>query len=351
MQSWNELIDGVSLRHWMDERGLGAGAISGVAPLAGGTQNVLLRFRRGNRDFVLRRAAPGVRPDADALILREARFLKALGGSAVPHSTLLAWCDDPSIAGAAFFLMELVEGINPIKGLPPPLQSHDAQFAMGMALADGLASLAAIDIETAGLADLHRPGDYLARQVPRWLKQLDSYRQFDGWPGKGSLPRVDDIGNWLEHNRPETQRTGIVHGDCHIGNTLFRADRPELAAIIDWELATIGDPLVDLGTLVATWQEDDSPIAEGLRVSPWRGFPTASQLIDRYRDRSGTDIDRIDWYVVLACFRLAIICEGSFARAAAGLTDRETGEQLHQGALTLLDRAMRRLQGQYAQGS
>jgi aminoglycoside phosphotransferase (APT) family kinase protein len=148
------------------------------------------------------------------------------------------------------------------------------------------------------------------------------------------------VGEWLAQNTPAQFTPGIMHGDFHLANVMFRHDGPELAAIVDWELCTIGDPLLDLGWLVATWPEtgDDG---WAVSVKPWSGFPTAPELIAHYRQQSTRDVSAIGWYAVLACFKLAIILEGTHARAAAGAAPKETGDQLHAQAIGLLQRAER----------
>src|SRR5690606_32732678 len=123
-------------------------------------------------------------------------------------------------------------------------------------------------------------------------------------------------------------------------NVMYRYDAPELAAVIDWELTTIGDPLIDLGWLVATWPGDDMPLASTLNIQPWNGFPTAAELVEHYRAMSARDLSAIDWYTILACYKLAIILEGTQARACAGKADRETGDRLHQAATGLFERAI-----------
>ena len=337
-------VDVGRLAEWMDGEGLGHGAIGEVESLGGGSQNILLRFRRADRSYVLRRPPAYPRPDSSETMRREARLLKALAGTGVPHPALIAACSDEVVLGAAFYLMEPVDGFCataaplPLPHVADPTMRH----AMGFALVDGAAALAAVDYRAVGLDDFGKPEGYLERQVPRWRRQLASYATLADWPGSGRLTGVERIAEWLEAHRPAASPPGILHGDYSIGNVLYRRDGPGLAAIVDWELATIGDPLVDLGWILATWRTADDDIGV-LRVEPFDGFPTPDELVARYAERSGRDVGRIDWYVVLACFKLAIILEGSFARACAGLAPMPTGERLHVAAVRLLARALRRI--------
>jgi len=339
-------LDVGALAAWMDGEGLPDGPITDVTSLAGGSQNIILRFRRGPRDYVLRRPPAKPRPESSETMRREARVLAALAGTDVPHPRLVAACCDEAVLGAAFYLMEPIDGFNPISApLPAPHAEDPAmRHAMGLALVDGAAALSRVDYRSVGLDGLGKPEGYLERQVSHWRRQLDGYRSIANWPGPDSLPGVTAVGEWLDAHRPSGSAAAILHGDYSIGNVMYRRDGPALAAIVDWELATIGDPLIDLGWILATWRDSRDIDIGVLRVEPFEGFPTPEELIERYADGSGRDVRDINWYVVLACFKLAIILEGSFARAGAGLASMDTGERLHGAATRLLARALRRVE-------
>jgi aminoglycoside phosphotransferase (APT) family kinase protein len=336
------LVDLGALAEWMDARGLGAGPIVGVERLGGGTQNVLLRFERTGRSYVLRRPPEHKRKNSDETMRREARVLAALEGSNVPHPALIAAEPTTDAIGAAFYLMEPIDGFHAPSGLPEPHRSDaELRHRMGLAMVDGIVALGAVDHEAVGLADLGRAEQYLERQVQRWQSQLASYSALPGYDGP-DIPGVDRVARWLEDNRPTTFRPGIIHGDYHLANVLFSRTGPELAAIVDWELTTIGDPLLDLGWLLATWPERDGmQIGGAMAVEPWSGFPSIDELVAHYRARSDRDLSAIDWYGVLACFKLGIILEGTHARAAAGQAPRETGDMLHAMTVSLFERAQR----------
>ena len=336
-------VDLGRLAAWMDGQGLGREPITDVEQFGGGTQNVILRFNRGAEPFVLRHPPPHKRDNSDETMRREARVLTALAGTDVPHPRLIAACGDESVLGAAFYLMEPVDGANPTVGLPPAyVESPEWRHRLGLAMADGAATVGAVDHVAAGLDGLGRADGYLERQVARWRTQLDSYARLPGYPGP-DIPGVDEVAAWLDAHRPTSWQPGLIHGDYHLGNVLCAPDRPGLVAIVDWELATIGDPLLDLGWLLATWPGDDMPPLETLTVRPWDGFPTAGELVQRYAERSPRDVSAIAWYEVLACYKLAIIVEGTHARACAGLAPPETGHTLHAAARGLLQRALTRL--------
>jgi aminoglycoside phosphotransferase (APT) family kinase protein len=332
------LVDLDRLAAWMDTQGLEAGPLLDVVPIEGGTQNVLLRFRRGAREFVFRRPPPHKRANSDAVMRREARILAALAGSDVPHPALVAACDDAEEPlGAAFYLMEPVAGFNATLGLPEPHRSDPAmQRRMGLSMAEALLALSRVDPDARGIGDLGRFDGWAERQVGRWRKQLDSYSELDGYPGP-DIPGVDAVGGWLDAHRPRVVRAGLMHGDFHFANVLIRPDAGDLAAVVDWELATIGDPLLDLGHLLATW-----PVREGLDMTigvdaPY--LPSIDDVIDHYA--AGTDRDLADllWFRVLACYRLGLILEGTHARACAGLAPKDVGDRLHFMTVALLQQA------------
>jgi aminoglycoside phosphotransferase (APT) family kinase protein len=333
------LVDIDLLANWMDSQSLGHGPLENVVRLAGGTQNILLKFDRAGRTYVLRRPPPVLRANSNETMRREARMLGALIGTNVPHPELIAACPDETVLGAAFYLMEPVEGYNPSTGLPEPFASSpDLRHQMGLSLVDGIAALGALDYVALGLTGLGKPDNYLERQVSRWKSQLESYTEFPEWDGRKDLPDVDRVGRWLEANRPQTFRPGIIHGDYHLANVMYRYDAPRLAAIVDWELTTIGDPLLDLGWLLATWPEGEG---SAVTVTPWDGFPSADELVAHYAKQTTRDLSHIHWYGVLACYKLGIILEGTYARACAGKAPKATGDQLHASTIGLLERANR----------
>lgn len=332
-------VDLAILASWMDARGLRAGPLEDVQRLAGGTQNILLKFSRAGRFYVLRRPPPVLRANSNETMRREARVLAALKGTPVPHPGLIAACEDESVLGAAFYLMDPIDGYNATTGLPEPFASSpQLRHQMGLSLVDGIAALGAQDYVALGLTGLGKPDNYLERQVSRWKAQLDSYAEFPEWNGLKDLPDVDGVGRWLEEHRPRSFQPGIIHGDYHLANVMYRFDAPRLAAIVDWELTTIGDPLLDLGWLLATWPEEGSGTVS---VTPWEGFPSADELVAHYAKQTTRDLSRIHWYGVLACYKLGIILEGTYARACAGKAPKATGDQLHASTIGLLQRANR----------
>ncbi|MFB9061331.1 MULTISPECIES: phosphotransferase family protein [Sphingobium] len=333
------------LRSWMDGQGLGRGPLQHPVALQGGTQNILLRFVRDGRSYVLRRPPPNPYLDGDKTIQREIRVLGALADTDVPHARLVAACLDREPLGSAFYLMEAVDGFAATRGMPD-LHAGDAdvQHAMGLEIVDALARLQAVDPAAVGLDGFGRPEGFLERQASRWLRQLDSYDQYAGWDGRRDLAAAERLAAWLDAHLPRDFRPAVVHGDFHVGNLLFSHDGAALLAIVDWELATIGDPLIDLGCLLATWTDPDGSHPGCLPVEPWLGFPTEAELVERYAALTGRDMTHYNWFVVLACFKLGILQEGSYARACGGLADMGVARWMHETSINLFQRALGRIQ-------
>lgn len=335
------MIDTDAVAGWMDSVGLGSGPISDLTPLGGGTQNVMLRFVRAGETYVLRRGPQHLRPTSNGAMLREIRVLTALAGTDVPHPRLIAGCADESVlGGAVFYVMEPVEGFNPGSELPQAYVDDEAlRRSLGLSAVDAAVILGRQDLDELGLRDLGKLDGYLERQVPRWLKELESYSAMPGYAGP-ELPGLDELAAWLDANRPSSFTPGITHGDYHLSNLMFHRDRPGVAAIVDWEMCTAGDPLLDLGWLIGTSPDDDD-FGGVSNLAAAGGFPRPDELIARYAEGTTRDLSTMPWYVVLACFKLGIILEGTYARAAAGKAPREVGDMLHATTLALFRRARR----------
>lgn len=324
---------------WLDAQAIPGEGMEAPCLLAGGTQNIVVRFERGGRPYVLRHPPANPRANSNRLIAREIRLLSALRGTDVPHPTLIAANVAAEGDTPTFYVMEAVAGFNPTLGLPPTLLDRaDVRHRMGLEMIDGLAALAALDPVALGLADFGRLEGFLARQIERWVAELDSYHRFDAWEGPAALGDVAGVGAWLAEHCPRTMTPSIIHGDYHIGNAIFD-EEGRMRAIVDWEMATLGDPLVDLGRLLVSWPDEGPAESHTMRVERLDGFPTRAELIERYGQRTGRSLDALPWFEVLACYKLGLILEGSHARAQAGLADPETGARLHRSAIALIARA------------
>jgi aminoglycoside phosphotransferase (APT) family kinase protein len=335
-----ELVDLAAVHRWGVDAGLPDAPIRDVRRIGGGTQNVVLRLSWGGRDLVLRRPPEHLRTSSNTALRREMRVLSALAGTDVPHPGFVAGCTDESVSGGAvFYLMKAVEGSNPGDELGEPYtDSAAARHDAALDTAGALARLAAVDHHAVGLGELGRPEGFLARQVPRWLDHLASYNALPGYPGS-TLPHVDELAEWLTTRMPEGSRPGIVHGDYHLNNVLLAHDAPRVAAIVDWEMCTVGDPLLDLGWLLVTWPDGGPEPIAGSTLAALGGLPGRDELVERYAAGSDRDLGGIDWYTVLAGLKLAVVIEGTHARAFAGQADPEVGLRLHRSAVDLLGRA------------
>lgn len=328
-----------ALEQWLSSHHIAGGRISDVRVLTGGTQNLLLRFTCGARDLVLRRPPPN-RAGSEKTLRREHAVLAALAGTSVPHPRLRGLCEDRSIIGGPFLVTDEVRGFNATVVMPGRAGS-DAAFrhGMGLSLVDGLVELAKVSPETEQLRSLGKLDGFIERQVGRWASQLEGYAMLEGWAGPDELGPVAEIGKWLDANRPDDFQPGLMHGDYHIANVMFRHDDGKLAAILDWEMAALGDPMLDLARLTTGWPNARNEGLLSLKVEPWTGFPGRDELVARYAACTGRSMRSLPWFEVLACYKFAIVLEGSHARGQAGMADPAVGERLHASARGLIAKA------------
>jgi aminoglycoside phosphotransferase (APT) family kinase protein len=333
------------LQDWIQANDLpGSGPITEVTKLEGGSQNNIFRLEREGATLVLRRPPVHLRGNSNDTMLREARVLAALSGSDVPHPEFYGVCADTDVIGTTFYLMAPIDGFTPRGDLPGQYGKDPAwRRSMAFEIVETAAKLGTVDPYAVGLDGFGKPDRWVERQVDRWRSQLDSYLQLEGYPGP-DLPSVDDVGRWLDDHKPAESRTGIIHGDLQFANVMFAHDRPELVALVDWELSTLGDPLLDLGWILTSWDDPGDPPGHELQVEPFDGFPRRSELIDRYVEISGRDPAVVPWFFVLACYKLGIILEGTWARALAGQAPMDTGERLHATASWLFRKAEQLIQ-------
>lgn len=326
------------LTDWMDSQCLGDGDMYDVQPLSGGTQNIMFRFKRADREYIFRHPPEHPRPESNSVMQREGRVLAALADTGVPHPGFIAGCWDETTLGAYFFLMEPIDGFNVHQGLSDKMAGNpETPKRMGHAYVEALAALGNVDYQKVGLTDFGKPDKFLERQAGRWLKQVEGYGQVEQWDGYKELGDFNAIAKWLGDNCPTDFKPGIIHGDCHFANVLFAEDTGDVMALIDWEMSTIGDPLLDLGWVIATWPDgSDGAVFE---AGNWSGLPPLPQLIAHYGSHSDRNLDAINWYGVLACFKLGAILEGTYARAQAGKAPMDVGRKLHKNTIQLFNKA------------
>ncbi len=323
------------LEAFLDARGLGEGPLE-AEPIGEGHSNVTFAIRRRGGAWVLRRPPRPPLPPSAHDVLREARLLSAVQDADVRTPRVFATCDDEAVIGAPFYVMELVEGDVLTAELPAALDDEPARPRIGDELVDALVEVHAVDWRACGLEGYGKPTGYLERQLRRFGGLWEHNRTRE-------LPVLEQVTAWLAEHLPESGEATIVHGDYRLGNTMFaREAPPRLNAIFDWELATIGDPLADVGYLLATWSQPDDP-EDALRglgaVTRQPGFPTREQLIDRYEQRSGRSMSDVRWYMTLALWKSAVFLEGSYKRRLAGRTEDAFFDRLEQGVPAIAERA------------
>jgi aminoglycoside phosphotransferase (APT) family kinase protein len=324
------------LRAFLDEHGLGEGAPV-ATPIGDGHSNVTYLIDRAGTEMVLRRPPRPPLPPSAHDVLREARLLRALWDTPARVPEVLAVCDDPELIGSPFYVMEKIDGEVIVASVPAALDTPAERRRIGEQLIDALVEIHGVDWQAVGLEGFGKPTGYLERQLRRFggLWELNRTRE---------IPAVESVGAWLADNLPSSGPATIVHGDYRLGNTMYAADAPaQLEAVLDWEMATIGDPLADIGYLCMMWSEEGDP-SEGLRaalgnVTRAEGFPTRAELIARYQERSGRSVGDIRWYTVLAVWKSVVFMEGNYKRAVAGSTDDPYLHSFGEGVLELATRA------------
>jgi aminoglycoside phosphotransferase (APT) family kinase protein len=306
--------------------------------ISGGRSNLTYRVQSDDRSFALRRPPLGHRIATAHDMRREYRVQRALAGGPVPVATPLALCEDPKVLDVPFYVMEFRDGVVLQDRVPAGfLRGAEDGRRVSQALVDTLATLHAVDFRAVGLEDFGRPDGYLTRQVERWAKQWEANRT-------APLPEIDALLARLGRSLPAQQDATLVHGDYRLGNMSLAKDDPgRVIAVFDWEMATLGDPLADLGYTLIYWVEAGEQSAGGVEttaVSAQPGFMTRAEIVEAYSKSSGRDVSSIDWYQVLALTKLAVISEGILKRFQMGKTAGAGFEKMNRAAEPLARRAL-----------
>jgi aminoglycoside phosphotransferase (APT) family kinase protein len=321
------------LREFLAANGLDAPPELIATPVGEGHSNVTFLLSTG---VVLRRPPRGPLPPSAHDVLREARLLKALESTPVRTPGVLAVCDDTDVIGAPFYVMEEVHGEVMTTEIPEPLDNSAERRRIADELIDSLVELHEVDWTAIGLEGFGKPTGYLERQVKRFLGlwEINKTRE---------LGEVETVGEWLRANMPESPPATIVHGDYRLGNTMFAAAAPaRLKSIFDWEMATIGDPLADLGYMMLHWIRPGDKVGyfNLQSVTARDGFPSREQMIARYEELSGRSMQALNWYVTLALWKAIVFMEGNYKRAITGATDDPYLKSFGEGVLELARRAV-----------
>jgi aminoglycoside phosphotransferase (APT) family kinase protein len=322
------------LLEFLAANGLEAPRQLGAEPLGDGHSNVTYALSTG---VVLRRPPRGPLPPSAHDVLREARLLRALEPTIVRTPRVLAVCDDEAVIGAPFYVMEQVKGDVITDTIPAPLDNPIERGRIADELIDALVELHSIDTTTIGLDGFGKPTGYLERQLRRFNGLWEHNRTRE-------IEAFEQVGEWLAANLPESPPSTIVHGDYRLGNTMLAQGSPaRLVAILDWEMATIGDPLADVGYMMIQWTQAGDQQNQKFnlqRVTAQPGFPTRHELVTRYEQRSGRAMQALDWYVTLALWKAVAFMEGNYKRAISGATDDPYLKSFGEGVVELAERAL-----------
>ncbi|MGE5594991.1 MAG: phosphotransferase family protein [Hyphomicrobiales bacterium] len=335
-----QFVDVAGLERFLNEHIDGPATPISVRKHTAGYSNVTLFVDRGDQHLVLRRPPTGNLLPSAHDVLREYRFISAVYGKArVPRP--IAASEDPAVIGAPFYVMERVAGTEIRETIPAAYDNPAGRRRMAEEMIDALVELHAVDWQAAGLSA--PPGSYVERQLHRWQRQWELTR-----PRTRELPGLDRVSEWLHDHMPAETETTIAHGDYKMDNVLYSFEEPKLLAILDWELATIGDPLADLGWLQSTWGDRAAIAAEEARtgqpvvapVTTWEGFPAQDELAEMYAERSGRSIHDLRFYRLLAMFKGAVIGEGIYMRYIEGNVTNPAGARMKEQVPLRIERML-----------
>jgi len=336
------LVDEAALRSYLADR-LGPVEAFAVERHGEGHSNETLFVQWGGRELVIRRPPPGETAETAHDVLREYHVMDALQETPVPVPPTLLACEDDSVIGSEFYVMERVHGDVLREAEPEHFADPQIREQVGLRLVDGLAAIHQTDPEAVGLGEFGHPEGYTERQVRRWGAQLDW--AFERTETVREVPELGEIGDWLEANVPPTHPHTLVHGDYKLDNVLFRPGTPvEIGAILDWEMATLGDPRADLGWLLVYWRDAGDPEFEEARQAPPftanPGYPTRRELVDRWESVTGLSFEHERFYRVLAVYKLAGLGEMFFRRHLEGNADDAIYPEMERRVPALAERAL-----------
>ena len=323
-------FDEARLATWLANALPGFAGLEAIAKFPGGQSNPTYRIQADDRSYVLRRKPFGpLLPSAHA-VEREYRLISALYPTGFPVPRPIALCEDDSVLGATFYLMEMVEGRTFWDGTLRDVTKAERRPIYD-AMIDRLAELHSIDHRAVGLGDFNRPGNYVARQVERWTKQYRAAQTDE-------IADVERLIEWLPRSAPEQRCTSIIHGDYRIDNLIYASDSPQVRAVLDWELATIGDPVADFAYLAMNWVMEPDGRRSGLAGIDLEksGLPTLDEAISRYCTKSGRDgLPDLRWYFAYNMFRLVGIVQGIKKRMVTGNASSATAASTVAGLVPL----------------
>ena len=344
---FDRLVDEAALAAYLDEA-IGPAEGLDVEYHREGHSNETLFVTWGGRELVLRRPPPGETADSAHDVLREYRVMEALQGTSIPVPTTVAGCDDHSIIGADFYLMERLEGDVPREDEPDRFATPERRRALSERFVDVLAEIHTLDPAAVGLDDLGYPDGYTERQVERWTDQLEW--AFEVTTDERAVPELLEVAEWLADRVPGEYDHTLVHGDYKLDNVMFAPGLPpEIAGVFDWEMCTRGDPSMDLGWTLVYWADEKDPGPADPMASRFQtreGYPTRLELVDRYEERTGLEFENERFYRAFAAFKMAGACEMMYRRYLEGNADNPAYPKMKERVPIIADRAMRIVDGE-----
>jgi aminoglycoside phosphotransferase (APT) family kinase protein len=308
-----------------------------VKQFPGGHSNLTYLLKVGDRDVVLRRPPFGTKVKSAHDMGREHRILSALHGVYAHAPRPITYSEDPAVMGAPFFIMERLQGVILRKDIPAGLDLPPERLrTLCLNLVDGLADLHTLDYQKVGLGDLGKPEGYVQRQVQGWTRRYKDSQTDD-------VPVVEQVAAWLERTRPAESGAALIHNDFKFDNVVLDPKDPtHIIGVLDWEMSTIGDPWMDLGTFTSYWvQSDDLPLMEYFRGGPTNqpGALTRQEIVERYGERTGRAVVRPEFYYVFGLFKTAVVIQQIYYRYKQGLTKDERFSLFGIGVQALCDQA------------
>jgi len=342
------LVDEDALEAFLESE-LGPADSYHVERHAEGHSNETLFVEWGGQDLVIRRPPPGETADTAHDVLREYRVIDALQDTNVPVPPTVAACEDHSIIGSDFYVMERVPGDVLRESEPERFANPESRRRVGEELADTLAAIHEVDYQAVGLGDLGRPTGYTRRQVDRWGKQLSW--AFEVTADDREVPKLERVGEWLDENCPDDHPETLVHGDYKLDNVLYAPGTPpRLTGVFDWEMSTLGDPRADLGWMLSYWRDakDPEPSIPELTATfmEREGYPTRVELVERWEDATGFEFEHERFYRALAVYKLAGLGEMFYRRYLEGNSDDPMYPKMEERVPALADRAVRIIDGE-----
>ena len=309
-------FDPGSFSDWFSERAGRSGDVH-IEPMRGGGSCEMFSLTSGSERFVVRRAPLTVVSDTAHNVVREFKVIQALTGDGMRVPEVIVACDDKSVLGAPFYIMRYVDGEVIRRNLPDRyIDNPEAQPAIGEEIVDALVELHAFEWRGTAMEELSNPERFLERQVERWSSQLEGYRSRD-------LPGCDEVARWLESNRPAAGELTVMHGDYKVDNAMYsKTLPPRILTLVDFEMTTVGDPLIDLAWCLIFWPDEGSLIAIAAPGSPGgmdaRYCQRPNDLLARYAKKTGRSLDNFRWYQAFAAWKLGVVLEGSYAKFLSG---------------------------------